>query len=198
MHRWFMAIAAAGVLTAATAGGARAELVSVSFSYKFQSGETLSGVVEGNLRSDGVTVDGLKDLHARYSGQPGTALTFLPGAEFQPTLSLIGASPFLIGGFESDVETTDARTNFGFMFLRNASTDVVAVGNFQTRSTQINFPSSNDALELEDWNPAAFSASAAAFSTSAVVVPEPSSIAQGMLGATGAAVGMRRRRARTA
>jgi hypothetical protein len=190
MQRWYVAIAAAGVL-AATAVEARAEPVLVSFSYTFQSGETLSGVVEGNLRSDGVTVGDLKGLHATYSGQPGTELTFVPGDSFHPTLSLIGASPFLVGGFESDAATTDAQSNFGFMFLRDNSTDVVAVGSFQTRATQIDFPSADDALELEDWNPSAFAASA-------VVVPEPSSIALGMLGAAGTAVGLRRRRARKA
>jgi hypothetical protein len=190
MHRWFVAIAAVGVL-AATAGGAKAGPVSVSFSYTFQSGETLSGVVEGNLRSDGVTVGDLKNLHATYSGQPGTELTYLPGDAFHPTLSLIGASPFLVGGFESDAQTADAQSNFGFMFLRDSSTDVVAIGTFRTRSSQIDFPSSSDAMELEDWNSSAFTASA-------VAVPEPSSIAMGVLGATGAAVGMRRRRARKA
>ena len=54
-----------------------AEAAVFDFSYEFLTGNTISGSVQGDLQSDGDTVQNLRNLSARYSAKPTINLNFI-------------------------------------------------------------------------------------------------------------------------
>ena len=189
MNKW-MVVVAATIVLAGTSVEALAGPVSVSFSYRFASGETLSGVVEGDLLADGDTVTGLRHLRASYSGQPGTALTFLADEAFSPRLSLSGSNPITFYGFASNPDTTTPTPNFGFAIATIETANAVTVGTFLTTSSGFGYPAGPGRLEATPFDSAAYTAVATP------AVPEPASILLGVTGLAGLCIAACRRGAR--
>ena len=76
-----------------------AGFMAFNFEYVFSDGETLSGMLEGDLRPDNETVTVSRITMFAYSGDPG--LTF-EGPIERDTATASGNSLFLIGGINMD------------------------------------------------------------------------------------------------
>jgi hypothetical protein len=148
----------------------------VAFSYTFQDKKTVTGTVEGDLQPDNDLVTGLRNMNAVYSGQPNTPLIFVapPGANVD--LSLSGTQLFVLIGWATDPSIDGL--HFGFELYNSPdTTNAVTVGTFITSFSPndglvIEPPRGSAALEADFFRSGSYSAS-----TSASIVPEPSSIA---------------------
>lgn len=101
---------------------APAQAATFSFSYQFETGETLSGTVDGQLLNDGDTVAKLTNLSATFSNVIGVTLTEIPPlvpslqASFcdpECTLSLSGENPFRFFG----TNFSGVGEGVGFLFV---------------------------------------------------------------------------------
>jgi PEP-CTERM motif len=148
----------------------------VAFSYTFQDKKTVTGTVEGDLQPDNDLVTGLRNMNAVYSGQPNTPLIFVAPPGVNLDLSLSGTQLFVLFGWATDPSIDGL--HFGFELSNIPNTiGAVTVGTFITSFSPndglvIEPPRGSAALEADFFRSGSYSAS-----TSASIVPEPSSIA---------------------
>jgi PEP-CTERM motif len=148
----------------------------VAFSYTFQDKKTVTGTVEGDLQPDNDLVTGLRNMNAVYSGQPNTPLIFVAPPGINTDLSLSGTQSFLFYGWVTDPSIDGS--HFGFELSNTPNTiGAVTVGTFITSLSPTGGfvtepPRGSAALEADFFRSGSYSAS-----TSASIVPEPSSIA---------------------
>lgn len=104
-----------------------------NFSYEFESGETLSGTVDGKVQADGDTVTNLTHLSATFSSLNGFTLTEIPPlAPFiqfsfcapECTLSISGMKPFSFFG----TDFSGVGEGLGFLFSIRSVDPVFAAG----------------------------------------------------------------------
>jgi hypothetical protein len=128
---------------------APASAATFNFSYKFSSGETLSGQVDGDLQNDGDSVINLSNLVAEYSGKPGDSFSFFAPFGESSKISYSGlVSNFF--GFVKDPNTATSEFNFGFYLTSGTNlVNSATVGNFQTSQFLIFFPFGVNRTEAE-------------------------------------------------
>ncbi len=138
------------------------QAASFNFSYAFESGELLSGMVDGDLENDGNTVSNLTNLMATYSGLPDITFDNLifgnsSTATLDGSANLFGGSdifPFNLGTFFFATDTVNSNIS-----LVQVTTEELPDGGFLTES-----------LDEEVFNPESWSMSVKS------TVPEPSTI----------------------
>jgi hypothetical protein len=142
-----------------------ARAVPVQFVYRFQSGETLTGVVEGDLQPDGVTLLNISSLDAVYSELPNYPFRYLsPTFYVQRSLKLDASLDFELAGFNQPLAPSGAFPNLGFRLRPGFSGNGATLGTFIANETSQVFPMGAAAWEFEQLDPARFVA---------FVVPEP-------------------------
>lgn len=94
---------------------------SFNFSYVFESGEVLSGMVDGELEDDGNTVSNLTNLMAEYSDLPNVTFDFLIFGN--STTATLDGSLNVFGG-------ADKPLSLGQFFFANDTRDMSGVGIF--------------------------------------------------------------------
>lgn len=157
-----------------------AEAAVFDFSYDFLTGNTISGSVEGDLQSDGDTVQNMRNLSARYSAEPTINLNFTDNSRIS-----FSGNVFNLTGFQNDPNIPSAtpfggNDNFGFILSNSYQTNGVlapnsaTVGIFAT-GNGFGFPFGSRQREAE-----ALSVSRWSLSQRSVSVPEPHMIG-GML-----------------
>ena len=146
-----------------------ASAATFDFSYKFLSGETISGRLDGDLQNDGDTVTNLRNLVASYSGKPGDIFTFFaPFGTSRISFSGLYNDFF---GFVNNPSTPTEEINFGFSLDYQPDTvNSATVGNFRTSQDSIWFPFGSDQREAEIFSTERW------FLSEAKSVTEPSTI----------------------
>ncbi|WP_414586893.1 hypothetical protein [Scytonema sp. PCC 10023] len=109
-----------------------AEAAVFDFSYEFLTGNTISGSVEGDLQSDGDTVQNLRNLSARYSAEPTINLNFIHNSRIS-----FSGNVFNLTGFQNDPNIPSAtpfggNDNFGFILSNSYQTNGVLAPNSAT------------------------------------------------------------------
>lgn len=144
-----------------------AQAATFNFSYTFDSGETLSGMVDGDLLPDGDTVVNLDNLMATYSGGEEIDFSFLLDESVNlRSLTISGERVLFLG---TDFPGSGSGSDFFFLVGTGAPFDDVSVGEITVRDN--GFDRSNF-LETESFNPQKWVVTQKNLET----VPEPSSL----------------------
>ncbi len=153
---------------------AGAEAATFQFSYTFESGEMLSGQVEGDLEEiqPGVTrLNNISNLSAEYSGAGGISYSFpIPSFDL---FSLSGTTRLVFGGADIPSSAIGSTGN-GFEFFAGTGAPgpfgTIGIGEYtpQVNGLSFSFTGEQEIFEPERWH--AFQV------TQTTPVPEPSNM----------------------
>jgi len=133
-----------------------AQAVSFEFTYRFLSGNTVSGTLDGDLQPGEDRINNLTNLEASYSGVPEQVFSFFA---FSNTggfnnISFSGDNTSLYG-LVAPMPTSDETVNI-FGFLLRDLPDIVnsaTVGFFGASRNQISAPFNSEQIEAEIFSP---------------------------------------------
>ncbi len=131
-----------------------AQAASFEFAYKFLSGNTLSGEVDGDLQPGGDVINNLTNLRASYSGVPEQVFSFVLFSEGSLNeISFSGTNSNFYGLVNPLPITDQTVDNFGFALLDDGALNSATVGFFGASRNGLSFPFDFKQLEAEIFSP---------------------------------------------
>lgn len=142
------------ILTSCVLQASQTQAASFEFGYKFLSGNTLSGTVEGDLQPEGDVINNLTSLRAFYSGVPDQTFSFLLFSDSSLNRISFSGTTNNFYGFVNPLPTTNqVVNNFGFALLDDGATNSATVGFFEASQFGVSFPFNSKQLEAETFSP---------------------------------------------
>jgi hypothetical protein len=130
------------------------QAASFEFSYKFLSGNTVSGTVDGDLEPGGDIISNLTNLKSSYSGVPDQTFSFIIFNDRSSKKISFSGNTSIFYGFVKPLPPKDKIIdNFGFALLTDGATNSATVGFFETGDFGIGFPFDEKQFEAEFFAP---------------------------------------------